>query len=400
MPQNILYPAITVILFVAVAAHWLVIPNRFKSLYLFVLSLIFISFAGILYACYFLFNVALAYSAGRLIVKENKHKRTILIATIIWLVGNLCFFKYTNAFLVFLSSIFPGAPLFAKTHLPSILLPLGISYIIFRLIHYVVELYRKNIPQGKFVEFALYVLFFPTFLAGPVDRFQRFFPQTQGERKFNLPDFNNGLFRLFCGIVKKFFIADNLSRLILPVLITPQNQPRLFVIAAIYGLAIQIYMDFSGYTDIALGISRLFGYKIMENFNKPFFQKNIAMFWRNWHISVYSWIRDYFFFPFFGFRASAFKLYTGIFLSMMVFMLWHNATIGFLFLGFYHGLGLIVWQLFQEFKTRHIKMRITFARPYIGLISTLFTFSFVSFGFVFFVFDGKTIIEIARRVFI
>jgi alginate O-acetyltransferase complex protein AlgI len=256
------------------------------------------------------------------------------------------------------------------------------------------------VAQGTFVELALYVLFFPTFLAGPVDRFQRFSPQLQGEHKFNLPDFNNGLFRLLRGIVKKFFIADNLSRLVLPTLITSQDQPRLFVVAAIYGLAIQIYMDFSGYTDMALGASRLFGYKIMENFNKPFLQKNIAMFWRNWHISVYSWIRDYFFFPFFGYRASAVKLYVGIFLSMMVFMLWHNVSIGFLILGFYHGLGLVIWQLFQEFKARYFKKRIVFARPFISFASTLFTFSFVSFGFVFFMFDGKTILEIIRKVFI
>ncbi|MFA5338280.1 MAG: MBOAT family O-acyltransferase, partial [Candidatus Omnitrophota bacterium] len=327
--------------------------------------------------CYFLANVALTYLAGTAIAKESKHKKTILISTIIWLVSNLCFFKYTNTFLNFLSNVLGGTSFFSKTHLPQILLPLGLSYVIFRLIHYIVELYRKNVAQGTFVEFALYVLFFPTFLAGPVDRFQRFFPQTQGAREFNLTDFNNGLFRFLCGIVKKFFIADNLSRLVLPTLITSQNQPRLFVIAAIYGLAIQIYMDFSGYTDMALGVSRLFGYKIMENFNKPFLQKNIAMFWRNWHISVYSWIRDYFFFPFFGFRASPVKLYAGIFLSMMVFMLWHNANIGFFILGVYHGLGLVVWQLFQEFKARFIKTRANFMKPYAGFLSTFATFSFV-----------------------
>lgn len=399
MQQNFLYPSLAAGLFLSVMLYWLAVPGKFKSLYLFLLSLIFISISGIFHVCYFLINILLVYLAGIKIAKESKHKKIILVSTVIWLVGNLCFFKYTNTLLSFLSNA-SGGGFFSGVKLPTILLPLGISYIIFRLIHYIVELYRKNVPQGGVVELALYVLFFPTFLAGPVDRFQRFFPQTQTEGKFAISDFNNGLFRLLCGLVKKFFIADNLSKLIMPILTSSQSYSKLSVIAAIYCLAIQIYMDFSGYTDMALGVSRLFGYKIMENFNKPFLQKNIAMFWRNWHISVYSWIRDYFFFPFFGFRASPLKLYTGIFLSMVVFMLWHNATIGFLLLGIYHGLGLVVWQLFQEFKARFIKTRANFMKPYAGALSMFATFSFVSFGFVFFVFDGKTITEILKRVFI
>jgi len=109
-------------------------------------------------------------------------------------------------------------------------------------------------------------------------------------------------------------------------------------------------MDFAGYTDIALGVSGLFGIKIMENFNKPLLKTNIASFWRSWHISVYSWIRDYFFLPFFGYKTSKPKLYVGVFMTMVVFMLWHAGNINFFLLGIYHGLGLVVWNLFQEFK--------------------------------------------------
>jgi D-alanyl-lipoteichoic acid acyltransferase DltB (MBOAT superfamily) len=134
----------------------------------------------------------------------------------------------------------------------------------------------------------------------------------------DLSTINQGLFRILLGIAKKFVVADNLARWIIPALHSPKSHPRFLILLLVYGTAIQIYLDFSGYTDMALGVARLFGYKIMENFNRPFFQRNIAMFWRNWHISVYSWIRDYFFFPFFGYRPSNLKIYFGIFATMIV----------------------------------------------------------------------------------
>ncbi|MFC2167002.1 MBOAT family O-acyltransferase, partial [Acidobacteriota bacterium] len=180
---------------------------------------------------------------------------------------------------------------------------------------------------------------------------------------------------------------------------SPQDYSRIIVIFSIYALSIRIYMDFSGYTDLAVGASRLFGYKIMENFNRPFFKKNIVLFWRNWHISVYSWIRDYFFFPVFGSQASVAKLYMGLFLSMVVFHLWHEASFGFLIMGVYHGAGLVIFQLFQELKKRlHFPQRKGYQR-WLDPLSTILTFSFVSFGFLFFGNDIQYALDLIKRIF-
>ena len=284
--------------------YWFILPRKWRSFFLFLMSLLFISLFNLKYVLYFMLHVILAYSAGLYIDKGWKKKRLILILTLLWLIGNLCFFKYSD---FFINAIVKSGFQFSwmpKTTFPSLLLPLGMSYIIFRLIHFVVEVYKRKSPRSSFIDFGLYVLFFPTFLAGPVERFQRFHAQTIGMEGPDLSSINQGLFRIFLGVAKKFVVADYLARWIIPALHTPESHPRFLVFLFVYGTAIQIYLDFSGYTDIALGVSRLFGYKIMENFNRPFFQRNVAMFWRNWHISVYSWIRDYFFFPLF--RLSGF----------------------------------------------------------------------------------------------
>jgi alginate O-acetyltransferase complex protein AlgI len=327
-----------------------------------------------------------------------RKRKLLLVVTLIWLIGNLCFFKYLAPLS---SNIFSGwfrFRLLPDTVSAGILFPLGLSYITFRLIHYIVEVYRKNTPRGSFPDFALYILFFPTFLAGPVERFQRFYPQIKEVRRADISNINYGLFRIMCGLVRKIIIADNLKNIIMPVLISPSVYGRTVVVCAVYGLAVQLYMDFAGYTDIAIGAARLFGYKIMENFNRPFFQKNIALFWRNWHISVSSWIRDYFFFPFFGYRASNIKIYIGVVCSMVVFMLWHKASLSFLILGIYYGVGLAAWFFFQEVKRRYPVIATWTAKKYLDPISIFVTFSFVSFSTVFLRMDFAGSVMIIQRI--
>jgi len=385
-------------LYISVSLYWIIIPKRFRSLFLLGCSIIFIAALNLEYLLYFLANVAFVYGAKTYIGKKAANKGWVLSATVVWLVANLCLFKYHDIFINLLSMFGVKFPPAQAAGIYSIVLPLGLSYIIFRLIHYVVESYRGNIPESSFVDFAMYVLFFPTFLAGPVDRFPRVYSQTAQGKDFVITDFNYGLFRIASGIIKKFLISDSLAKVIMPILYAPQANSRPVLIASIYGLAIQVYLDFAGYTDMAIGISRLFGYTIMENFDRPFLKKNIALFWRSWHISVYSWIRDYFFFPIFGYKASNFKIYLGIFCSMMVFMLWHKGNINFLLLGIYHGTGLIAWYLFQEVKRKHLFIRNLFARPYLDPLSVFVTFNFVSFGFIIFSLNLHEINMLLRRL--
>jgi alginate O-acetyltransferase complex protein AlgI len=335
------------------------------------------------YTAYFFLNAALIYKGGIFLEKNGKIKKNLLKIILFWLVGNLCFFKYNQKFIDMVLFLNPDCAILPNVKFPVIIFPLGLSYIIFRLVHYIIEIYRGSIPRGNFVDFLLYIFFFPTFLAGPVDRFERFHPQAVSEKSINLTDLNSALYRIGCGLIKKFIIADSITRFIMPILYSPQDYSRLVLVCVLYGLALRIYMDFAGYTDIALGVSKSFGYKIMENFDRPFLKSNIALFWRSWHISVYSWIRDYFFFPLFGYRASNIKIYIGILLTMVVFMLWHNGNMNFLILGIYHGIGLMAWQAFQEIKRRYPLIRQLTHYRYSNIFSIFLTFNFVSFGFVF-----------------
>ncbi len=381
------------LLIISVAAtifiYWFFIPDKWRNAFLLMVSLLLISAYEVKYAAYFFFNAALVYKGGILLEGNARAKKNILTILLFWLIGNLCFFKYGRQIIDIIPYI----------KLPAIAFPLGLSYITFRLVHYTIEISRRSIPRGSFVDFLLYIFFFPTFLAGPVDRFGRFHPQAVSEKSINLEGLNSALYRIICGVIKKFIIADNLARFIMPVLHSPQGYSWFFVVCAMYGLSIRIYMDFAGYTDMALGLSKLFGYKIMENFDRPFLKSNIALYWRSWNISVYSWIRDYFFLPLFGYRASEIKIYIGIFCSMMVFMLWHEGSLNFLILGIYHGLGLVVWQLFQEIKRKYPRVRALVSRAYLDPFSTFCTFTFTSFGFLLFALDLSSVSNVLLKIF-
>jgi len=384
---------------VSVLIYWFLMPGKWRNVFLLMMSLLLIASHNVKYAVYFLLIAVVVYIGGIFLAKEIRYKENLLKILLVGLIGNLCIFKYSRKLIDMVLFFNPHCTALADGRLSSLLFPLGLSYITFRLIHYVIEIHRKSIPQGNCVDFLLYIFFFPTFLAGPVDRFGRFQPQAVSEKNINLTEVNAALYRIVCGGIKKFIIADGLARLVMPILHAPQGHSWPCVVCAVYGLSLLIYMDFAGYTDMALGISRLFGYKIMENFDRPFLKNNIALYWRSWHISMYSWIRDYFFLPLFGYRASEIKIYIGIFCSMMVFMLWHQGSLNFLIIGIYHGTGLVVWQLFQEIKRKFPRVRALVSQKYLDPFSWLCTFTFVSFGFLLFALDIPSVYNVLQKVF-
>jgi len=370
-----------------VPLYWAIRSLQGRALFLLTLSVLGVSLLSPYHALYFLLNIVLVYYAGSRLQQGCKARKACLVVSIAWLVSNLCVLKYGGAL---------AAP--RLLGLQRIVLPLGMSYVVFRLIHYLVESYRNNVPQASLCEFASYVLFLPSFLAGPVERFQRFQSQATAQTQPNLKDVNSGLLRIALGIIRKFVIADNLARYAMPVLLAPEQHSRLVVILCVYSIIIRIYMDFAGYTDIAIGVARLFGFRLSENFNKPLLQPNIALFWRNWHITVYTWIRDYFFFPFFGFRASKPKLYAGIFASITLFMLWHEASWEYLMVGLYHGMGLTAWSLLQSCKRRYAVLRRVMAHPLARWASVFVTFTFVSCGAAVYTCGFHGMAEIAGRI--
>jgi len=390
----------SVLLTICVFIYWVLIPPIHRSLFLLICSLFFCMLISIPNTFYFLFNIVVVYIISIFINRWYKNKKLLIKLTLIWLIGNLCFLKCTN--ILFKTGFWMH--LSPKIGFANIILPLGVSFIIFRLIHYIVEVYRGNITESSFVDFSLYILFFPTFLAGPIDRFPKFYPQTIAIKKagIDVSEINYGLYRIIKGIIKKTFIADNIARLIIPVLQHPSSYSRTVILCSTYGLLIQVYMDFSGYTDVAIGIARLFGYKIMENFNKPFLLKNQVLFFRSWHISLYSWIRDYFFFPIFGYRASRIKLYLGGILTMVVFSLWHKISVVFLISGIVTGIGALNWQLFQEIRKRHpfIKALTTINYKYLDLFLWFLNFNSFSLILVLLFFGFNGTLPILKRIFV
>lgn len=375
---------------VLVILYW-VIPTRARSAFLLAASLAFAAFFSWQAVIFFLLNLVLVHRAGRYLAGEGARRPLVFRLMLLWLVGSLCTFKYLNQLLDLGLALLARAAIQPAVDLPRLVMPLGLSYVIFRMIHYTVERYRGRAPDSGFLDFGSYVLFFPTFLSGPVERFPAFHKQTEARAPFDVNHINYGLFRIISGLLKKFLVADPLGKLVMPVLRAPLVHGVSTTWAAMYGLAWQVYMDFSGYTDLAIGTSRLFGYKVMENFNLPYFKPNLAEIWRNWHISVYSFIRDYFFFPFFAVRASKLKLYVGIFLTFVVFMLWHEGSWRFLALGCYHGLGMLAYNWTQDLKKKNAGLSQLMAEKQVRPITTFLSASYFGFGFVFFVLEMKEV---------
>ncbi len=395
------------VLVVAVPLYW-VVPAPWRGTALLIGSVAVIARVDWTSAVYFLGMIGLTYYAGRYLRdKEAARRSAVFKATLLWLVGNLCFFKYTNQLVAWLLSAGAADALELQPgSVPKVIMPLGASYIIFRMIHYTVEIYRERIPESSLHDFALYVLFIPTYIAGPVERFPAFHKQTEAKKKLDHSDINYGLFRIIGGLVKKFLVAEPLKPLILKdaatgalgVLLAPALHGKAVVISSLYGLAVMVYMDFSGYTDLALGVAMLFGYKIMENFNLPYFKPNLAEMWRNWHISVYSFIRDYFFFPFFGVRSSFFKMQLGVILTFVIFMVWHEGSWRFLALGLYHGIGMVTWNVFQQLKRKNTSLKELINHKELKPLHTFVAFSFFGFGFIFFFLDMDGVVALVARL--
>lgn len=368
------------ILFAAVALYWL-LPRRVRPAMLSAVSISFVFAFGWLNALYILLNVFLGYAAARAIHGSVVPRRSRLLrVAMVWIIGTFVFFK-----------VGPVLPSFLADRVPfdikTILIPLGLSYVLFRILHFVMEVYRKKIVPDSLATYVAYVLFFPTFLAGPVERYPAFRKQTEEISRFEWGYLAGGVGRILLGAFKKVVLANQLAAHVLPRLAEPGALSSGETLLSMYGLAFYLYMDFSGYTDMALGVSRLFGYRVIENFNHPFFRASIAEFWRNWHISLYSFIRDYFFYPIFARSVTTAKISVGLLCTMILFMLWHEVTWSWLLLGVYHGLALVVWNHFQDYKRSRPKLRKGLATPIGKLATGLLTFHFLCFGFVLFFFD-------------
>jgi len=276
---------------------------------------------------------------------------------------------------VFLSFKYISLPEFRGVKL---LAPIGLSFYSFRLISYLADVRKGDIPPEKdLVYFLIYVSFFPLVICGPIQRASDFLPQLRIPKRLDWARTDLGLKQIFWGLVKKAVIADNLAALVKPVFAQDASFGGCVYILAVIAFSVQIYCDFSGYSDIAIGLARLFGFDIKENFRVPYCSTTLKEFWSRWHISLSTWFRDYVYFPLGGGRCGKFRRSINVMITFLLSGLWHGSTLNFIFWGGLHGLGLVMEKLFFPDKTgpKHMLTKVLWA---------VFVVFLVLFGWLFF----------------
>ena len=316
---------------------------------------------------------------------DRKHRRRLLLVSLILDIGALCVFKYADFFIrsvVDGLSIIGFSPAEPKV---NIVAPIGISFFVFQSLAYVIDVYRKDSePARSYIEYLAFVSFFPTIVAGPILRARQFLPQRRANLMLDSTTGGEALFLIAVGLIKKIAIADYLSaNLVERVFDFPERFSSLEVIAAVYGYALQIYADFSGYTDIAIGSAMLLGFVLPMNFNSPYKALDLPDFWRRWHISLSTWLRDYVFFPLAGHRTKhSIVLYGGLVITMLIGGLWHGPSWTFVVWGLIHGFGLVAVRSWAALRKRLRRERRTDKLS--GIVSVAITFHFVCFAWIFF----------------
>jgi alginate O-acetyltransferase complex protein AlgI len=278
-----------------------------------------------------------------------RRRRWIAALSVVSNLGLLGYFKYMNFFLGSLEQALRVAGASVSLPLLSVILPIGVSFYTFEAINYVVDVAAGRVKaERNYANFLLFILFFPHLVAGPIVRARDFLPQIQRPKRWNWVRVQLGL-RLFAvGLFKKFVIADRMALFVDPVFADPHGYGTAATWLAFLAYPLQIYGDFSGYTDMAIGVAYLLGYRLARNFDMPYLAANVAEFWRRWHISLSSWLRDYLFIPLGGSRGGRWRTYRNLLVTMTLGGLWHGASWTFVVWGVLHGLLLIGHRLFQQ----------------------------------------------------
>ncbi len=321
---------------------------------------------------------------GKLLNKAGANRKHIFTVGIVINLLCLGYFKYANFFLDSIQTLLKPFMHSGSHAALNIILPLGISFFVFEFIHYLFEIYRGHKPINSFVLFALFASFFPTQIAGPIKRYPDFATQMQEEKKLSLSYFDEGIPLIILGVAKKLLLADNLAVVVDMMVNTHSVYGSLETWFIAYAFAMQIYFDFSGYTDIARGSALLFGYHIPLNFNLPYIANNMSDFWRRWHISLSSWLRDYLYIPMGGSKGNTFMTDRNLLMTMTLGGLWHGASWNFVVWGVFHGICLIVHRHFSKWRENSTVLRGFLRSRWFTILSVFLTFHVVCIGWVFF----------------
>jgi len=359
--------------------------NKLKNIYLTLFSIFFYYKSSGLYFILLLITAVVDYNLARQIsrTEDNKKRTLFLVISLCVNIGMLIYFKYTNFFVGMVYEVInkPFNPL-------NIFLPVGISFFTFQSLSYTIDIYRRNIEPVKDIsEFAFFVTFFPQMVAGPIVRASVFLPQVRTSPHVSRADFGKAIFLICTGLFKKAVISDYISiNFVDRIFDNPGLYTGLENLLGVYGYALQIYCDFSGYTDMAIGIALLLGYRLPVNFNSPYQSASITEFWRRWHISLSGWLRDYLYISLGGNRKGKIRTYINLMITMLIGGLWHGAALRFVIWGALHGVGLAFEKLIGSLINIP-KNKLT------RVLGVIITFHFVCFSWIFFRADNMTVVS-------
>ncbi|WP_147299180.1 MBOAT family O-acyltransferase, partial [Winogradskyella eximia] len=323
--------------------YWFVFNKHLKlqNLFLLVISYVFYGWWDWRFLALIAFSSFVDYNIGLRLdrTQEQRKRKLLLYISMLVNLGFLGYFKYYNFFIDNFKLAFESIGI--NMHLSSlqIILPVGISFYTFQTMSYTIDVYRKKLePTKNVIEFFAYVSFFPQLVAGPIERAKNLLPQFKVKRKFSYDLASDGMRQILWGLFKKMVIADNCAVYVNQIFDAPQdyNSPTLILGAVLF--AFQIYGDFSGYSDIAIGTAKLFGFNLMQNFATPYFSRDIAEFWRRWHISLSTWFRDYVYIPLGGSKGGKWMKVRNTFIIFLVSGFWHGANWTFIVWGFLNAL--------------------------------------------------------------
>lgn len=374
--------------FVIVLALYYALAHRYQNLLLLGASYTFYAawdwrFLALLWTSTVVDFVA-AQSIAR--TDQKRQRRIWLGISLATNLGILGFFKYFNFFVGSASDALNLIGLEANVAVLQLVLPVGISFYTFQTLAYTIDVYRgQQEPTRDWLSFALYVSYFPQLVAGPIERAKRLLPQIEAPRRVNDEDVSIGVQLLLWGYVKKVVIGDSLARYVDAVYAAPGEMDRMTLWLGMYAFSIQLYCDFSGYSDIARGASRLMGIKLMENFRQPFLAPNITEFWRRWHVSLSTWLRDYLYIPLGGNRVSTVRQHVNLWITFILGGLWHGANWTFVAWGALNAIFLSVHRVFQGGQSVAARHDPTRLREWCAFLpSILITFHLAAAAFVVF----------------
>ena len=372
--------------------YWFVFNKtlKFQNFFILTSSYVFYGWWDFRFLSLILLSTIVDYFIGLNIPRQNSEKKQLLLlwGSIIFNLSVLGFFKYYNFFVDSWIDLFNSIGYEIKSVWTlNIILPVGISFYTFQTMSYTIDIYRKKLaPTYDFISFASFVSFFPQLVAGPIERASHLIPQILNKRTFQYEQGVSGLRLILWGMFKKVVIADSLAPMVDNVFNNYQDHGGgVLWLGAVY-FAFQIYCDFSGYSDIAIGTSKLLGFELMSNFKFPYFSRNIGEFWRRWHISLSTWFRDYLYIPLGGSKEGTWRSIRNIFVIFLVSGFWHGANWTFLFWGFYHSILFIPSFIFNKNRkhTNSIIGKNTILLTPKEFLQVGNTFILVTIGWVFF----------------